>query len=423
MKFTAKEDLRWRYRPFLWVMIALLLFFFFWVSLSEIDQHIRGVGRIIPAGKARVIQHLEGGIVESILVSEGQKIKQGETIFLIANTHAKARLKEIDVAVQTLRLKRVRLQAERDNAEVLSFPKNYEQGHAALVESQKQLFKNNKREFTEKINGLIERQNQKNLRANELVTKLENLRKEVEISNKQMTIKKELFDRGVVSKSAYLSAKSTMLKLITQMTQVEKEVPIVYAEYTELENLIEETKQKRSSNIGEEYNKVQINLKTLDEQVKALRDEVGRTAIVSPINGIVNKLHINTIGGVTQPGAPLAEITPIDETLIVEGKISTDDRGKLWIGLPVIVKISAYDYTIFGGIEGELTYISADTLRDSNSEFYQVQVTLSSTKLRQEKVVFPGMTAELNILTGKVSILHALLKPFWNIQGNALREN
>ncbi len=419
---STKGDFRWQYRPLLWAVIVFILAFFAWAGWSEIDQHVRGMGRIVPDGKARIIQHLEGGIVEKILISEGQKVEKGEIMFMVANTQAKAKLKELAVVMQTLSLKLTRLHAERNNLDTLDFDAEIEAKYPDLSRSERRLFEANNSEFSEKVNGLKGRLRQKKLRENELEAKMSNLQLELENAVKQAEIKEQLYDKGVVSESAFLAVKSEVLKLRTQLNQVEKEIPIIHAESAEIDSRIAEIKQQRRAQVGEEFNEVQTNIKMLNEQISALQDEVLRTAIISPINGIVNKLHINTIGGVSQPGAPLAEVIPVDETLIVEGKISTDDRGKIWLGLPVITKITAYDYTIYGGIDGELSYISADTLREGESEFYQIRVTLSSDTLKQGKPVFPGMTAELSIVTGKITILHALLKPLWNIQGSALRE-
>ena len=145
--------------------------------------------------------------------------------------------------------------------------------------------------------------------------------------------------------------------------------------------------------------------------------------ITSPVKGIVNKIYVNTIGGVVAPGSVLAEIIPIGETLVVEGKIATNDRGKIWLGLPVVMKVTAYDYSTFGGIKGELTHISADSFIDNrNNEFYQVRVTLDADKLSDSEPIYPGMTVNLNIVSSKVSVLRSILKPLWNIKDEAMRE-
>ena len=173
----------------------------------------------------------------------------------------------------------------------------------------------------------------------------------------------------------------------------------------------------------EDLSKVNIELKKLNQRLGAMSDEVNRTEVKSPVKGIVNKIYVNTLGGVIQPGAELAEIIPIDETLIIEGRINTDDRGKIYPGLSVNAKITAYDYTIYGSLKGKLTYISADSLIDQKGqEFYSIRVELESDTLDNDKPVFPGMTADLNILAGETTILHAILKPFLRIRQNAFRE-
>ena len=192
-----------------------------------------------------------------------------------------------------------------------------------------------------------------------------------------------------------------------------------------MQSRIEEKQQEREALLSEQLNTIDQDIRTLSKRVAAFADEVERSDIVSPISGTLNKLYINTEGGVIQAGAPVAEITPADEVLVVEGQINTIDRGKVWPSLPVMTKISAYDYTIYGGIDGQLTYISPDSFVDKqNVEHYKVRVTLNSTHMLQdpELKLQPGMTAEVSILTGKKSVLAALFKPLTNIGNRALRE-
>jgi len=142
-----------------------------------------------------------------------------------------------------------------------------------------------------------------------------------------------------------------------------------------------------------------------------------------PIDGRVNQLYVNTEGGVSQPGAPLAEITPAREALVVEGNMSTEDRGKVWPDLKTMTHISAYDHALFGGLAGKLAYISPDTFTNNDSrEYYKIRVALNSDRFDEERVVRPGMTAEINILTGRISVLGALLKPLTRLRSTALRE-
>ena len=418
------QEKGWHYKPLFWFLVAFLVFFYFWASTTEIDQHIRGIGKVIPAGKTRVIQHLEGGIITDIRVSEGERIEEGQILFHIANKEAESELSELSVAVSALQLRKERLRAERnEDTSVVVFPAELLEQHPMIAESERKIFEARQAEINEKIDGLEKRMRQKVLKLDELNTNIRNLRQELSIAAEQLEIKTQLRQSGAISRSQYLETESQVKNFNTRIAKVEKEIPITKSELGEIINLLEETKQNWQSKIAEDINSINIDLRKIQERIAALNDEVNRTAVTSPVNGVINKLNFNTIGGVVQPGAPLAEVIPVEETLILEGRIATDDRGKIWPGLPVVAKITAYDYTIYGGIDGVLTYISADSFIDNqNQEYYQVRVTLQTDKMDEDKPVFPGMTAEMNILAGKISVLHALLKPIFDIRENALRE-
>ena len=420
--FERTDDF-WKYKPTLIILALLFFFFLLWSGFSEIDQHIKATGKIVPAGSARVIQHLEGGIVEKILVEEGQRIVAGDTLFLVANTKAKTQLRESKIQRQSLTLTQIRLKAELAQEDVLEIPAEFKRNSPKLVRAEMDLFNANKQQFQETIKGIEERMNQKRLEINALVVRIKNLKQEYQVVSKQLAIKEELFEAGAISEAAMLDTKVQARRLITSLETAKNQAPILEAEYTEVTSTLEESRQKRQSELGTELNEVQLNLDTLSERIAALSDQVTRSAITSPIEGIVKKLHIHTLGGVSQPGAPLAEIVPENETLIVEGRIATTDRGKVWPELKAMTKIGAYDYTQYGGINGELVYISPDSFIDNmNNEYYKVRVVLDSDRLDEQRVVRPGMTAEVSILTGKISILRAFLKPLFTVQGDALRE-
>ncbi len=416
-------DKMWTYRPVLLVVICLFFSFLMWASLSEIDQQVRGTGRIIPSGKARMIQHLEGGIVEQILIREGQKVQVEQPLFVISNQRAENDLDELKITLASYRIKQTRLQAELDNQKTVNFLASDIDLYPSIVKSEKQLFETRRSAFYEKIKSMEEKFKQKSLKLVDLNTRVKNLKEELAIAKEQLAIKKRLFEAGAMSRSRYLDADSDVKDFNTRISRVDKEIPVVIAERAEANNLLEEYRQGYNSEILDELQEVQFDIKKVRERIDSLQDQVTRTSVKSPINGIVNKLHINTVGGVVQPGAVMAEVIPVDETLIVEGQISTEDRGKVWPSLPVTVKLTAYDYTLYGGLEGTLTNISADSFLDKqNNEYYQVFVTLNGQDLGGDKPVYPGMITELNIKTGKISVLSSILRPFWEIRDNALRE-
>ncbi|MCB1580609.1 MAG: HlyD family type I secretion periplasmic adaptor subunit [Rhodospirillales bacterium] len=421
--YFTKVDDNWHYRPLLWLVVACLISFFIWASVTKIHEQVRGMGRVTPAGDTRVIQHLEGGIIEQIAKQEGEQVKKGDVIFYIKNQRAESEKEELQIALKSKEIKFLRLQAELGENTVPEFPIELHKNYPEIIQAEKQIFESRRSEMSEKMSGLEKRMRQKVLKLDDLSTTTENLEKELSVAQEQLEIRQKLRRSGAMSRSQYLETLSDVKNFETRVARTKKEIPIVKSELAEITNLVEETKQKWISETGEELNTVQVDIKKLKERIRAITDEVSRTAVKSPVNGIVNKIFINTIGGVLKPGDRLAEILPVEDKLVIEGRIPTNDRGKVWPDLPVVAKITAYDYTLYGGLKGKLVYISPNSFVDNQGvEYYEIRVEIDTPEIGKNLPVFPGMTAEINILAGRVSVLHAILKPFRQIRENALRE-
>jgi len=420
----TQMDHFWNYRPILWMIISFVVIFFVWAGSVDISQHILGTGRVIPSGAARYIQHLEGGTVEDILVKEGQEVKKGQPLFVVRNKKIHAQLNELQETIKSLLVKQKRLQSEAEGKGEIDFSEVQERVGQTLVDAEKQLFENRGLELKSKIAGQKDRLKQKVLKLDELETNVRNLRKERAIKQEQLNINAKLKKTGAISRSVYLETKSQVENFNTQVQKLEKEIPITKSEMTEIIKGIEEMGQKFQAESGEELNKVNVDILTTQERINAAKDQVNRTEISSPVNGVVSKVNINTVGGVVKSGDRLAEIIPLDETLVVEGRIATSDRGKIWKGLPVVVRVTAYDYTIYGSLDGTLTYVSANSFSDQNGgEYYLVRVTLDRQSMKGGKHIYPGMVADVHIIAGEMSVLRSLLKPLWYIRDNALRES
>lgn len=416
-------DRSYNYKTLLWLVVGIIVAFFLWAGLTTIPQQVHGTGRVIPSGKVRSIQHLEGGIVSEIHTAEGKKVNAGDVLFTIINKRAEAELGEASIGLDYLKIKKLRLEAEMALAPEFTLPPELMKKYPEIAISEKKLFDSRNEQFNEKMSGLEERLKQKLLKMSELTNTVRNLKQEAAVADQQLAIKTRLRNNGAISESQYLETQSMVKNFITQIQRTQADIPITQAELAETKNLIEETKKTRQSDVAQEANDVNLDIKRQTERITANKDQVDRTVITSPVKGIVNKIYVNTIGGVVAPGSVLAEVIPIGETLVVEGKIATNDRGKIWLGLPVVMKVTAYDYSTFGGIKGELTHISADSFIDNrNNEFYQVRVTLDADKLSDSEPIYPGMTVNLNIVSSKVSVLRSILKPLWNIKDEAMRE-
>ena len=404
-------------------VILLMLSAMVWATFSEIDQHVRASGRVVPAGNARTVQHLEGGIVMEILVSEGDEVNAGDPLFQIANTRVRTTLLEAKLQQLSLMIRRERLLAEVNGDVDVNFSNELKKERADFVAAEKELFSLRRTEYLERLTGLETRKQQKQLEIVALQSRVKNMAGEIDVLSRQAQIKRGLFDSGIVSEAAFLQVKGELVKLQSNRQNAQMQIPIVEAEMNEASSEVLEAQSQYASSAKEELNEVEVSLSGIKERLSALSDQVQRSEIVSPIDGRVNELFVNTVGGVSQPGAPLAEITPAREALVVEGNMSTEDRGKVWPELKTMTHISAYDHALFGGLKGTLSYISPDTFTNADSrEFYKIRVALDSDRFDDERVVRPGMTAEINILTGRISVLGALLKPLTRLRATALRE-
>ena len=424
MKPSPKLEVKWHYRPILFTIVTMVILFIAWSYSYKIDQHVRSQGRIIPAGQTKIVQHLEGGIVSDILVNEGQRINKGDILLQVSNQQARSDLAEQQISLEALKIRILRLQAEYNGDKTFNIPPDIENtNNQNIIKNEKRLFTSRRQSLIEKLSVFLEQINQKELKLDDLKAQLSNLNAEKKVSSDQLAINERLKRSNAISESRYLESKSKVKSFNTRISQVKKNIPVIQAELQEILKKIKSEKENYKTEILNEKGKVELALQQMTERLKTRHDEVNRTAIISPVNGIVNKLYVNTVGGVVQPGGDLVEIIPLDENLIVEARLSTKDRGKVWIGLPVLVKITAYDYAIHGGIDGRIIDISADSFRDERGiQFYRTRIKLERNSISKNKPLYPGMTVEANIISGQTTILHALLKPFWRIKQNALRE-
>lgn len=405
------------------VVVLMLTSFVAWSAMASIDQHVRATGKVVPAGNARTVQHLEGGIVMQILVAEGDEVSAGDALFQIANTRARNTLQEGELQRLSLMIRRERLLAEVEGREKVAFPQLLIAAQSDFVAAERELFELRRQEHLERLKGLEKRRDQKQHEIEALQSRVGNMADEVAVLERQVEIKSELFGSGIVSEASFLQIKGNLVKLQAERRDARMQIPVVTAQLEAADSEIAEAARQYASSAKAELNEVEVSISALAERLAALSDEVERSEIVSPIDGRVNQLFVNTVGGVAQPGAPLAEITPARETLVVEGNMSTADRGKVWPELRTMTHISAYDHALYGALEGHLAYISPDTFTNGDSrEYYKIRVALDSDRFDDEHVVRAGMTAEINILTGRMTILGALLKPLTRLRGAALRE-
>ncbi|WCP69091.1 HlyD family type I secretion periplasmic adaptor subunit [Vibrio tubiashii] len=431
-------------RVMLWVMVLFFVLAALWASWAEIDKVTVGQGKVVPSSQIQVVQNLEGGLVKEILVREGQKVEKGQQLLLIDDTRFRSDYREREQQVANLTASVLQLSASITSVELnedfdetnwqksvllnfnkLAFPPILEETQPNLVARQRAEYRQDLNNLRNQISLLDQQVKQKQQDLVEIQARVRNLRESYRFANKELEITKPLAEEGVVPRIELLKLQRQVNDTRREMTSSELKVPVLKSAIREAMLSRIDAAQKFRSEQQEKLNQAQDKLSSLTESTVGLEDRVNRTVVTSPVTGTVKTLNVNTVGGVIQPGMDIVEIVPSEDTLLVEAKIAPQDIAFLRPDLHTIVKFSAYDFTKYGGLEGTLEHISADTTTDEEgNSYYLVRVRTKETSLDKDNSlpIIPGMTASVDIITGKRTILEYLLKPILSAQNNALKE-
>jgi adhesin transport system membrane fusion protein len=408
----------------LWATVAFFVIALSWAALATIDEVTRGVGRVMPSGDVQKIQNLEGGIVSQILVAEGDTVIRGQPLLRIDDTQFAASFKEANVRIQSLRARIARLQAEVDGAPFTPTGELLE--HPEIAASELALYQSRREEFETGLSVLEQERRQSQEQISELTAENRMLTRSLELARQELDMKQPLAEKGLLPRVEVLGVEREVTTIDGQLQANEHAIPRAHGALAGVERRIEERRASFRTQALAELNEGKLELARLEESRRALEDRVRRTEVAAPVAGIVKQLNVNTIGGVIQPGMDLAEIVPADESLVVEAEVPPSDIAFLRPGQKAIVKLTAYDFAIYGGLDAMLEQISADTItNDEGIRVYQIRVRTTRTHLGTDVEplpIIPGMAAEVDILTGEKTILDYLLKPLRRARDRALRE-
>ena len=411
----------WSNHFILWLTIMFVVCAGGWAHYSTLDEVTRGIGKVIPSRHVQVIQNLEGGIVSDILVQEGDVVKKDQVLLRIDDTRFASPLRENQVQVAALQAKIARLNAELE-AKPLKFTSKSEE----LLLSEQALARSRQDELQAGIEVLNQQKNQKKQEIKELTSKETQLQQSYQLALKELDITEPLVKQGVMSEVELLRLQRQVNMLKGELDGTRLTLPKVETALIEIDRKIEELKARFRTEALVELNQTKAELARLSQSHVALEDRIIRTAVKSPVKGTVKQIKVTTIGGVVQPGMDLVEIVPLEDNLLVEAQIRPSDIAFLHPGQPVMVKLTAYDFSIFGGLQATLEHISADTILNERQEpVFLIRVRTKRSYLGTEKQplpIIPGMTATVDILTGKKTLLDYLLKPIKKAQQQALRE-
>jgi adhesin transport system membrane fusion protein len=412
-------------RLILWVAFAVVIWLIAWASLAEIDELTRGIGRVIPSHQVQVIQNLEGGILSEILVDEGELVEKGQILVKIDDTTFSSSYEESLQRLSSLKAKSIRLEAEATNR---PFKATEEEQIAMpeLIRQEKSLFETNKRQLESSIKVLQQQVKQRKNELKEAQAKQKNLRRSYESIRKELDITRPMMEKGIVSRVEFLQLERRANDIEGQLEEVTLSIPRIRSTIIESQNKVDGALLEFQNKAKEEWNAVVAEMHQIMESIEALSDRVRRTSVRSPVKGVVKRLLITTINGVVQPGMDILEIVPLQDTLLIEAKVKPQDIAYIYPGQKAMVKFTAYDFTIYGGLEGKVTHISADTIVDEQGDsYYLVRIKTDKNYLEKngkKMEIIVGMTANVDIITGKKSVLDYMLKPILKAKYNAMTE-
>ena len=408
------------------LMIAVLVG---WANWAQLDEVARGEGRVVASGRNQLLQSLEGGIVEEILVKTGDHVKRGDVLVRINDIGFSSDLGEIESKRLNLMAQIARLEHETDRQAqgVPEFPALLQQRAPKLVESELRLFKARRQSLNVQINILNERVQQKQRELAEIRINLRRLEANLKLALEEEEIKAPLAKSGVVPKTDVIRLQREISDLRGQIDTAKESIPRLEAGIREAEGQVEEQRLRYLQEAQAELGQRLAEQAIVKEAIRAARDKVQRADIRAPVDGIVNALNANTVGGVVRAGEILAEIVPLEAALRVEARIKPSDIAFVHPQQEAVVKITAYDFSIYGGLDGVVEKISPDSSVDEATRevFYTVTIKTLQNELagkKQRLSIFPGMVASVDILTGKKSVLDYLLKPINKAREEALRE-
>jgi adhesin transport system membrane fusion protein len=409
-------------RRLVYAVFAALICLLLWSALASIDTVTRGIGKVIPSSQVQVIGSQDGGIVQEILVAEGDIVERGQVLVRLDRTRSEASLGENQAERQGLEIRALRLDAlvSRRDFEPDSVMRTLA---PQVVSEELKLFETSRTQL--ETQELIARR-QKRQREEELLelqAKRDQLVTEASLARDELDVTRPLVASGAASQVEILRLEREVNRATGELQQVRAGIRRVEAAVQEASSNIEtvrleflnETREK----LAETYNRIAA----LSQAGAGLSDRVSDTEVTAPLAGTIKQLHYNTVGGVVLPGRDMVELVPANDTLLLEVKIKPKDIAFLAPGQEANVKFTAYDFVVYGGVEGTIEQIGADTLLDSEDEpYYEVTVRTRNVDFGPEQPIIPGMTVDVDILTGRKTVLSYLMKPVLRAQQRALSE-
>lgn len=410
-------------RILLWSSLLCVLVLLIWASLGYIDEVVRGQGKVVPSRQVQVVQSLDGGVVEEILVRPGQRVDAGQVLLRLDPTRSTASLGENKAETLALKAKAARLDALA-TGEPFKAPDDVLKQAPNVVEMERRVWESKTQELQTAISIARDQFNQRQQELRETMANRDQAASSCSLTSEELRVTKPLLSSGAVSEVDLLRLQRDVARFCGEAKAAGAQIGRIQAAIQEAERKVQESELNARNLARVELSETRGKLSSLEQGQLALQDRVKLAEVRSPVRGTVNNLMANTVGGVVQPGKDILDIVPMDDTLLLEVQINPKDIGFLDLGQQAEVKFTAYDFAIYGGLAGKVEQIGANTITDEKgNSFYIVKVRTDRAHVGDDsRPIIPGMQAEVHILTGQRTLMQYLLKPILRAKANAFTE-
>ena len=424
--FEVSEDLKLSRHVLLIGICAFVCLFIIWANWAKLDEVTRGQGKVIPSTEVQALQSLEAGIIEEFLVKEGDEVTAGQVLLRMSDIEASSDLGANRARYLGLLAAITRLQAEAEGKDDFAFAEEVKEGAPQSVAEQMNAFRANKMQIQGQLDILQQQLNQREQEVNELSQRIGDLSGVLSLLQQEQDVIEPLVARGSAPQLELLQLERNMKEKRVELNSAQSSLPRARSAISEARARIADIQSSAKAKAQEELAVKSLEMNEIKQRLSALTERKTRTEIKSPVNGTVQDITVNTVGGVTRPGEDIIRIVPKDDQLIVEASVRPSDRAFIYPGQEAVVKITAYDFSIYGGLRGEVLDISADTITNEKGEsFYRVRLRTYDKELKRKGEILPiipGMVAQVDILTGKKTVMQYLMKPLIKTLGNSMNE-
>jgi len=406
----------------LYAVIAAVILLFTWAAFAEVATIAKGDGKVVPSTQLQKVETLDGGFIEKIYVSEGQLVSKGDILVELDPTRFFSEFSENRSRMWSMQANNARLRALVNGGE-LTFPEDLQEQAPVLVEDTRDAYKSNLESLKRSTQAAEAQLKQRQEELNELQEALKQHRESLDLVERELVVTRPLMQSGAVSEVDIIRLERDQTQFRGQINQTLAAIEQAKAAIDESENRLQEVRLEKINEWRRELSDVSADLAASTNMQTRLSDKVTQSKLRSPVSGIVQKLHVNTVGGVLTTGQPVVDIVPVDDELIIEARILPKDIAFVRKGQDAMIKFTSYDYAIFGGAKAEVSHISADTVTDENDvTYYIVRLRTTKSEFSEELQIIPGMVTQVDIKTGERTVLNYLLKPLMRVRSEAFTE-